>query len=87
MHFSLGLLLVLLSHVQLFASPWTVARQAPLPMEFSRHKYWSGLPFPTPGDLSDPGTDPMPLASLALADGFFTTEPPGKPNYIRVEGY
>ena len=56
-------------------------------MEFSRHKYWSGLPFPTPGDLSDPGTDPMPLASLALADGFFTTEPPGKPNYIRVEGY
>ena len=56
-------------------------------MEFSRHEYWSGLPFPTPGDLPDPGIDPVPLASLALADGFFTTEPPGKPNYIRVEGY
>ena len=61
--------------------------QVPLSMEFSRHEHWSGLPFPTPGDHPDPGIDPVPLASPALAGGFFTTEPPGKPNYIRVEGY
>ena len=46
-------------------------------MEFSRHEYWSGLPFPSPGDLPDPGIEP---ASPALAGGFFTTEPPGKSN-------
>jgi len=50
--------LVTLSHVQIFAISWTVAHQAPLPMEFSRQEYWSGLPFPTPGDLSDPGIEP-----------------------------
>ena len=50
--------------------------QAPLPTGFSRQEYWSGLPCPPPGDLSDPGMEP---ASPALADGFFTTEPPGKP--------
>ena len=44
-----------LSHVRLFATPWTVAYQAPLPMGFSRQKYWSGLPFPSPGDLPNPG--------------------------------
>ena len=64
---------VLLSHVQLCATPWTVARQAPLPMEFSRQEYWSGLPFPLPGDLPDPGIEPESLAFPALAGGFFTT--------------
>ena len=54
-------------HVQLFASPWTVALQAPLYMEFSRQEYWSGLPFPTVVDLPDPGREPMSLVSPALA--------------------
>ena len=44
-------------HVQLLATPWTVARQAPLSMEFSRQEYWSGLPFPSPGDLPKPGIE------------------------------
>ena len=48
-------------------------------MEFSRQEYWSGLPFPSPGDLSNPGIKPIaPAISPALAGGFFTTEPPGK---------
>ena len=47
-----------LSRVQLFATPWTVAHQAPLSMGFSRQEYWSGLPFPSPGNLSDPGNEP-----------------------------
>ena len=46
------------SHVQLSVTPWIVARQAPLSMEFSRQDYWSGLPFPSPGDLPDPGIEP-----------------------------
>ena len=45
-------------HVQLFATLWTIAYQAPLSMGFSRHEYWSGLPFPSPGDLPYPGTEP-----------------------------
>ena len=48
----------LLSCVRLFATPWTVARQARLSMGFSRQEYWSGLPFPSAGDLSDPGIEP-----------------------------
>ena len=48
----------LLSHVRLFATPWTVAYQAPLSMGFSRQEYWSGLPFPSPGDLPNPGIEP-----------------------------
>ena len=48
-------------------------------MEFSRREYWGRLPFPTPGDLPDPGIKPMSLAPPALAGGFFTTVPPGKP--------
>ena len=56
--------------------PWTVARQAPLSMGFPRQEYWSGLPFPSSGDLPEPGIEPV---SPALADGFFITEPPGKP--------
>ena len=59
--------------------PRTVARQAPLSMEFSRQQYWSGLPFLSPGDLLDPGIEP---GSPALQVGFFTTEPPGKPSRI-----
>ena len=58
-----------------FVTPWTVARQALLSMKFPRQGYWSGLPFPSPGDLSDPGIE---LASPALAGLFFTTEPLGK---------
>ena len=47
----------MLSEVQLYAIPWTVGRQAPLSMEFSKQEYWSGLPFPTPGDLPDTGIE------------------------------
>ena len=61
------------SHVQLFAILWTVARQAPLSMRFSRQEYWSGLPCPPPGDLLDPGMEPMSLTFPALASVFFTT--------------
>ena len=63
-------------------TPWTVAHQAPLSMGFSRQEYWSGLPFPPPGDLPDPGIEPTSSASLALAGGFFTTEPLGKPQKL-----
>ena len=59
--------------VQLFATPWTVARQAPPSMGFSRQDSWSGLPFPSPGDLPDPGIEPTALASPALAGRYFTT--------------
>ena len=64
------------SHVQLFATPWTVAHQAPLSMGFSRQESWSGLPCPPPGDLPHPGTEPTSLTSPALASGFFTTSEP-----------
>ena len=57
----------LLSRVRLFATPWTVTHQAPRSMGFSRQEYWSGLPFPSPGDLSDPGIKPMLLALQAIA--------------------
>ena len=59
-----------------FATPWTVAFQAPLSKGFFWEEYWTGLPFPSPDDLPDPGTEP---ASPALAYGFFTAEPPGTP--------
>ena len=59
--------------VQLFATPLAVAHCAPPSMEFSRQEYWNELLFPSPGDLPNPGIKP---ASLALASGFFTTEPP-----------
>ena len=62
-----------LSRVQLFAAPWTIIHQAPLSMEFSRQDYCRRLPFPTPGDLLDPGIEPVSLVSAALAGGFFTT--------------
>ena len=66
----------LLSRVQLFATPWTVAHQAPLSMEFSRQEYGSGLPFPSPGDLPDPG---IKSGSPALQADVLPSEPPGKP--------
>ena len=69
----------ILSCVQLFATLWTIARQAPLSMEFSRQEYWSGLPFPTPGDPPDLGIEAMSLESPALVGRFFTTVPPRKP--------
>ena len=61
------------SRIRVFVTPWTVAHQAPLSMGCSRQKYWSGLPFPSPGDLPDPGIKPMSLASPALVGGFSTT--------------
>ena len=63
----------MLNCVRFFAAPWAVAHKAPLPMEFSRQENWSGLPFPTPGDLPDPGIEPASPASPALAGGFFTS--------------
>ena len=66
----------MLSHVQLFVTPWTVARQALMSTGFSRQKHWSGLPCPPSGDLPDPGVKP---ASPALAGELFTAEPPEKP--------
>ena len=65
-----------LSCVRLFATPWTVAHQASPSMGFSRQEYWSGLPFPSPGDLPDPGIEP---GSLTLEAAALTSEPPGKP--------
>ena len=61
------------SRVQLFETPWTVTHQVPLSMGFSRQEYWSGLPCPPPGDLPDPGIEPVSLTSSAVASGFFTT--------------
>ena len=64
-----------LSHVQLFSTPWTIAYQAPSSMGFSRQEYWSGLPFPSPGDLPHPGIKP---GSPALQADTLTSEPAGK---------
>ena len=74
-----GVLLLLFSHQDVSdcsATPWTVGHQGPLSMGFSRQGYWSKLPFPSPGDLPNPGTE---LVSPASADKFFTAEPPGMP--------
>ena len=65
----------LLSRVQLFVTPWTVVYEAPLSMEFSRQEYWSGLPFPSPGDLPGPG---IKLRSPTLQADALLSEPPGK---------
>ena len=65
-----------LRHVRLFATPWTVARQAPLSLAFPRQEYWNGLPFPSPGDLPNPGIEPTSPVSPALAGRFFITVPP-----------
>ena len=62
-----------LSHVQLFATPWTVAHQTPLFMKFSRQEVWNGLPFPSPGDLSDPGIEPG--STILQADSLLADPP------------
>ena len=72
-----------LSHVSLFATLWTAAHQAPLSMGFSRQEYWSGLPFPSPGDLPNPGIKPR---SPALQADALTSEPPGKPSWTEEPG-
>ena len=69
----------LLSRVQLFATPWTIAYQAPPSMGFSRQECWSGLPFPSPGDLPDPGNEP---GSPALQADTLSSEPLGKPDIV-----
>ena len=68
-----------LSRVRLFATPWTVAYQAPPSMGFSRQECWNGLPFPSPGGLPDTGIEPR---SPALQADALPSEPPGKPNVI-----
>ena len=73
----------LLSHVQLFATPWTVAYQASPCMGFSRQRNWSGLPFPSPGDLPDPGIEP---GSPTLQADALPSDPPGKPEE-KVKGF
>ena len=73
----------ILSHVQLFATPWTIVCQASLSMGFSRQEYWSELPFSPPEDLPDPGIEPTSPPSSALTWCFFPTEPLGKP-YLRM---
>ena len=62
-----------------------IAHQAPLSMEFSRQEYSRGLPFPSSGDLPDPGIEPESPASPALASGLFTTAPPGKPQVSKSD--
>ena len=73
----------LLHRVLLFATPWTVAYQAPPSMVFSRQEYWSGLPFPSPGDLPNPGIEP---GSPALRADALPSEPPGKTRYMYTYG-
>ena len=75
-HPSTHFLNFMLNRVWPFVTLWTAAHQAPVSLGLSLQEYWSELPFPSPGDLSDPG---MEFASPAFAGGFFTTEPPGKP--------
>ena len=70
----------LLSRVRLFATPWTIAYKAPLSMGFSRQGYWSGLPFPSPEDLPDPGIEP---GSPTLQADVLPSEPPGKSRLLK----
>ena len=72
-----------LSRVLLFATPWTVAHQAPPSMGFSRQEYWSGVPFPSPGDLPNPGIEPK---SPALQADALPSEPSGKPEVMSKNG-
>ena len=69
------------------ATQQTVPRQAPLSMEFSRQKYWSGLPFPTSGDLSNPGIEPMSPVLPALQASSLPAEPPGSPRIQSIATY
>ena len=75
------MLLLMFSRVRLFETLWTVACQAPLSMGFSRQESWSGLPFPSPGDLSNPGIKP---GSPALQADSLLSEPPGKPKVAKA---
>ena len=70
-----------LSRIRLFVTPWTTAYQAPPSMEFSRQEYWSGLPFPSSGDLPNPGIKPR---SPALQADALPSEPPGKPGLNEI---
>ena len=72
---------LLLSRVQLFAAPGTVAHQAPLSMGFSRQEYWSGLPWPSPGDFPNPGIKPK---SPTFQADSLPSEPPGKPHLCSI---
>ena len=73
----------LLSRVLLFSIPQTIAHQAPLSMGFSRQEYWSGVSFPPPGDLPNPGIEPKSPASPEFAGGFFTTTQLGKSHILQ----
>ena len=76
------------AHLFDYATPWTVAHQAPLSMGFPRQEYWSRLPFPPPGDLPSPGTEPVSPVSLTLAGRLFTITQPGKkPQKYSLIGY
>ena len=76
-YLTLCVCMCVLSHVRLFETPWTVAHQVPLSMEFPRQEYWSRLPFPAPGNLPDPGIKPTSPAFSVLTSRFSTTAPPG----------
>ena len=78
------LLLCRFSHVQLFATPWTVAQQSPLSVGFPRQEYWKGLPCPPPGDLPNPRIEPMPPEYPILQADSLTAEPQGKPKNTGV---
>ena len=75
MRSKIGMKVKSLSRVRLFATPWTEAYQAPQAMEFSRQEYWSGLPYPSPGDLPNPGIEP---GSPTLQADALPSKPPGK---------
>ena len=77
----------MLSCLQLFVTPWTIAHKAPLSTEFSRQEYWSGLPFPPPGDLPSPGSEPASLTSPALARGFYTNCATWEAQVYTLSGY
>ena len=68
-----------------FTVHWTVAYQAPLSMDFISQEYWNGLLFPPPGDLPNPGMEPQPLVSPAVAGWFFTTAPAERPSELHVK--
>ena len=75
----------LLSRVLLFVTPWTVARQAPPSMGFPGQEYWSGLPFPFPGDLPDLRVETASLVSALFVGRFFPTVPPEMPIYRTMQ--
>ena len=75
------------SRVQLFATPWAIAHQAPVSLGFSRQEYWSGLPLPSPGDIPNPGIKPASLMSPALAGRFFTTSATWEAPFVQGTTY